>query len=158
MKRLVAAACVLLALTGCFGRDGAAPEASGSHSPTPPGRNGVEGQRVVFAVGAEVAQAGLIQTCDFENVCTRAPRSASGRLTVDEPRPVLSVAFEFTPDLVEGVVRRDGRRGEPQELRPGTLVAWRPLVQPGRSELRIVATYGAVRWEWGIDVVRRDGA
>lgn len=155
VPRLAASACALLVLTSCFGGGGSADPSPTSTVTPHPGQRGVTGQRIVFAKGAEVAQGVLVQTCDVEG-CTRVDASGPiGKLTVFEPRPILSVTFELEPDAVEGVVRRDGRRSEPTALSAGTLVAWRPLVEPGRSELRLIATYGADRVEWTINILRR---
>lgn len=150
----VLAVAALLAVTGCFGRGGeAVPSPSKTETPNP-GERGIDGQLVVVARGAQVAEAALVQTCEAD-ACMRVDGTgAGGRLTTEEPRPVLAITFEIEPDAVQGVVRRDGRRGEPEELSPGTLVAWRPLVLPGRSELRIVATYGTQRLEWRARIVR----
>lgn len=156
MKRspIVLAFAALLSLSGCFGRGGA-PDPSPSSTSTPnPGQRGIDGQRVVVAQGAEVVQATLARSCDGD-ACTMISRDPLGKLLVFEPKPVLSITFELEPDAVSGLVRRDGRRGEPTELSPGTLVAWRPLVEPGRSELRIIATYGTQRLEWLAIIARK---
>jgi len=151
---LVAVLAALLSLSGCFGRGGAPDPSPTSTLTLNPGERGIEGQRVVVAKGAEVVQATLVQRCDGE-ACTRLPGTPLGKLVVFEPKPVVSVTFELEPDAVSGVVRRDGRRGEPVTLSAGTLVAWRPLVQPGRSELRIIATYGTQRLEWLAIIARK---
>jgi hypothetical protein len=151
---LAAAVCALVALTGCFGRGGGGPSPSPSSSTPHPGERGVDGQRVVFAKGADVEAGMLVKICEG-SACTAVPREGTvGRFTVAEPRPILSVTFELEPDAVQGIVMVDGRRSEPTDLDPGTLVAWRPLVTPGLSELRIVATYGTQRLEWACTIVR----
>jgi hypothetical protein len=150
----------LVALTGCFGRNGGAeptPTASARHTP---GESGLAGQRLVLAHGSDVAAGALVLSCtgvsETTGTCNREtairPR---GRIDVTEPRPVLSVAFEHEPDAVWGIVKFEGRRSDPVELDAGTLVAWRPLVRPGRSELRVLADFGDERFEWLFVVVRR---
>lgn len=101
-SRFVAAVCALVALSGCFGRGGGGPSPSPASSTPQPGERGVDGQRVVFAKGAEVEAGVLVKTCDPEG-CVAVPRATPvGRFTVAEPRPILSVTFELVPDAVAG--------------------------------------------------------
>jgi hypothetical protein len=154
LMRSKLAVLLILVLAACTGSNAPDPNASGSGTPNP-GQRGVEGQRVTLAAGADVAAAALVRYCASADVCERpSTRPPAGRLEVDEPRPVLSIALELKPDSVIGRVLRGGKKSKAENLKPGTLVAWRPLVKPGRSELRVIATYGEQRIEWRT-VIRR---
>ena len=150
-SRSLLAFAALLSLAGCTGDDPVVEPSPTSTLPPRPGEAGIEGQRIVLGEGAEIAQARLLRICDAAG-CRKPsePVRLDGKdsLSIDEPRPVLSITFEIAPDAVEARVKAKGGRRVVESLDPGTLVAWRPLVPEGRSELRIVATYGEQQLEW----------
>lgn len=156
-SRFVAPALALVVLVGCTGgNDDPQPSPSPSMS-LQPGERGVDGQRVVLGHGATVVAMRLARICD-DTGCSATPKRpkqiAAARLSVDDARPVLSITFEIAPEAIEGRIDGPQPRSEPEALDPGTLVAWRPLLPEGRSELRVIATYGTQRLEWRATMLR----
>lgn len=139
---------LLVMLLACSG-NGDGPDPTGSASGPSPisSADPLATQQVVVAYGAKVVEASLLTQC-VEDECERFTLGAKKTIRVDENKPILTITFEELPDTVEVVLKTEGRRGPAQALRPGALVAWRPKLPKGLHDVRIAATYSALRYEW----------
>ena len=153
--RRIAAAALLVSLTGCFGSSNeAAPD---DPSPSETTQLSIEEtlleQRVLLAYGATVKQGALVVRCEAD-ACERHRPRLPGSIRVADSQPVLTITFETRPDRVEAWLRTGSRVGRKEVLDAALLVAWRPKVPAGRHDARIAATYGSTRLEWQVPISR----
>lgn len=110
-----------------------------------------------MTIGTDVTRGAIVRWC-AAGTCEVVPGARPrGRIVAKERSPVLTVAFERAPVALEAIHRAGDEVVQREDLRPGSLAAWKVNLRPGLQEVRFRATWrdGETLWVFAIEGPKR---